>query len=122
MADEEVSEKPTHRCPRCGGTSRIVSGGKQVDCPECTPYGPFGLVPQVVAIDLSLREDYGETELRIRNTNAHVNAVLDWLLHDHSLTCPPPPDGCGGSGYWVNPTRRSDRRPCFKCNCKGVLL
>lgn len=113
-----MSEKLTHRCPACAGTSngKTDKWGKRKACKVCEPYGPFGLVPEVVAIEQTLRDNVSNTEKVFRRDNSTQNKVVDWLLNDRPMTC----TTCGGSGKWVNPNNRRDTRPCFKCDGKGV--
>jgi hypothetical protein len=88
--------KPTHRCPKCAGSSEVspyAYDGEMEVCPTCAPYGPFGLVPAIVAIEASLTETFGwkERELRARPDARDIRA---WLLNDAPLS--DWPGGIGG--------------------------
>lgn len=45
------------------------------------------------------------------------------LLEDHKrqVKAPVPCEKCCGKGYWQNPNKDTDRRPCFGCNGKGTV-
>lgn len=80
----DAETKPTHRCPRCGGSSRLEEEDEEVrlqaalsyrrtrakPCPVCTPYGPFGLVPEVIAIEAVLTAEVSPVEKEMRAQQA----------------------------------------------------
>lgn len=123
MSEEDGPEftKPTHRCPKCGGTSLLSKGpwsDDQKPCPTCSPFGPFGLVPAIVAIEASLSERLGRKEKAIRAKGKVSTSAASWLLRDAAIRCP----ACDGSGQWQPSTRsRVGQRVCFECNGRGVL-
>lgn len=128
MSEEDGPEftVPTHRCPECGGTSMVpsrkysASVKEEEPCPVCSKYGPFGLVPAVVAIEASLTERLGPKEKTIRARGQISSKATDWLLRDAPMKC----DACDGSGYWTPNSkwaRRGQKRVCFECHGRGVL-
>ncbi len=122
QAEHDALHKPTHRCPRCGGTSEVnekvradgfMSRRGAKKCPVCPKYGPFGMVPEAVAIETALIEDVSHTERVMQAKNKNREETLQWLLGDKVVHCP----DCKGTGKW----QKSSKHRCFTCNGKGTF-
>lgn len=120
------TELPSVRCPNCAGTGQLPNkkqwytpGREANPCPVCAPYGPFGLVPPVVAIECTLADKVDAREKIVRDKINGVANTLDWLLKDTPVKC----DHCDGTGRWPNKrfgNTAARSRVCFHCNGTGV--
>jgi len=99
--------------------SHLFYGSKSTEeCPVCTPFGPFGMVPEAIAIEAVLMAEVSPFEKEMRAKTARRQATLDWLLGDKPAGCP----ACGWSGKWQNPYKKKDSRKCFSCDGKGTFV
>lgn len=102
--------------------STAYAGGRGLNEPE--PTGPV-LLNAYIALENNIRTRLFKAALFRHNEPDHDDLMVGIILE---TTCKvksakrtsEPCKKCNGSGHWINPSRPTDKRPCFACEGKGV--
>lgn len=124
---DELTDEEAEALPRPPSSpSSLLGVRSSVPCPTCTPFGPFGVVPDWAVIETALQGREGSKNEQVLKQMDKGRRNLEWLLNDGPSTC----GECDGTGFWAPGHlrqaeqaryRKQWKRVCFHCDGAGKV-